>query len=134
MTFSGSIKRAHPHEAVHAPLRPQPPVGVAALHDELGVQIEGTPEVEESILCVPLRYGDRVTGVIVLSNLGLDQFDGEDIRIVEVLVGIPQLAIGEYKVITSNYKAEYGQISGAAIMAGVPQFGQIAILSWPANR
>ncbi|GHH57868.1 TonB-dependent receptor domain-containing protein [[Pseudomonas] boreopolis] len=29
----------------------------------------------------------------------------------------PQLAIGEYKVITSNYKAEYGQISGAAITA-----------------
>lgn len=29
----------------------------------------------------------------------------------------PQLAIGEYKVITSNYKAEYGQISSAAITA-----------------
>lgn len=29
----------------------------------------------------------------------------------------PQLAIGEYKVITSNYKAEYDQISGAAVTA-----------------
>jgi outer membrane receptor protein involved in Fe transport len=29
----------------------------------------------------------------------------------------PQLAIGQYKVITSNYKAEYDQISGAAITA-----------------
>jgi outer membrane receptor for ferrienterochelin and colicin len=29
----------------------------------------------------------------------------------------PQLAIGEYKVITSNYKAEYDQISSAAIVA-----------------
>jgi outer membrane receptor protein involved in Fe transport len=29
----------------------------------------------------------------------------------------PQLAIGEYKVITSNYKAEYDQISGAALTA-----------------
>ncbi|MGH8263688.1 MAG: carboxypeptidase regulatory-like domain-containing protein [Steroidobacteraceae bacterium] len=29
----------------------------------------------------------------------------------------PQLAIGEYRVITSNYKAEYDQISGAAITA-----------------
>lgn len=28
-----------------------------------------------------------------------------------------QLAIGEYKVITSNYKAEYGQITGAAVTA-----------------
>jgi hypothetical protein len=29
----------------------------------------------------------------------------------------PQLAIGEYKVITSNYKAEFGQVSGAALTA-----------------
>jgi outer membrane receptor protein involved in Fe transport len=29
----------------------------------------------------------------------------------------PQLAIGEYKVITSNYKAEYGQVAGAALTA-----------------
>jgi outer membrane receptor protein involved in Fe transport len=29
-----------------------------------------------------------------------------------------QLAIGEYKVITSNYKAEYDQISSAAVVAG----------------
>ncbi len=29
----------------------------------------------------------------------------------------PQLAIGEYKVITSNYKAEYDQLSSAAIVA-----------------
>jgi hypothetical protein len=29
----------------------------------------------------------------------------------------PQLAVGEYKVITSNYKAEYDQVSSAAIVA-----------------
>jgi outer membrane receptor protein involved in Fe transport len=29
----------------------------------------------------------------------------------------PQMAIGEYKVITSNYKAEYDQISSAAVVA-----------------
>jgi outer membrane receptor protein involved in Fe transport len=29
----------------------------------------------------------------------------------------PQLAIGEYKVITSNYKAEYDQVSSAAVIA-----------------
>jgi outer membrane receptor protein involved in Fe transport len=30
----------------------------------------------------------------------------------------PQLAIGEYKVITSNYKAEFDQVSSAAVTAG----------------
>ena len=29
----------------------------------------------------------------------------------------PQLAIGEYKVITSNYKAEFDQVSSAAVTA-----------------
>jgi outer membrane receptor protein involved in Fe transport len=39
----------------------------------------------------------------------------------------PQLAIGEYKVITSNYKAEYDQISSAAVTSvtksGTNEFG-----------
>ncbi len=56
-----------------------------ALRDDIGVQIQGTPEVEESILCVPLKYGEKVTGVIVLSNLGIDKFDEEDERLLEVL-------------------------------------------------
>ncbi|HEY7755679.1 MAG TPA: GAF domain-containing protein, partial [Actinomycetota bacterium] len=56
-----------------------------ALNDPIGVQIEGTSEIDESILAVPMKIGDRVTGVIVLSNLGVDQFDDEDIRVLEVL-------------------------------------------------
>src|SRR3546814_16020162 len=36
----------------------------------------------------------------------------------------PQLAIGEYKVITSNYKAKYDQISSAAVTA-VTKSGKI---------
>jgi outer membrane receptor protein involved in Fe transport len=35
----------------------------------------------------------------------------------------PQLAIGEYKVITSNYKAEYDQISSSAIVASTKSGG-----------
>jgi signal transduction histidine kinase len=49
------------------------------------VQIAGTPEIDESMLAVPLRYGDRTTGVIVLSSLGVDKFDNEDMRLLEVL-------------------------------------------------
>jgi signal transduction histidine kinase/GAF domain-containing protein len=49
------------------------------------VQIAGTPEIDESMLAVPLRYGDRTTGVIVLSSLGVDKFDQEDMRVLEVL-------------------------------------------------
>jgi PAS domain S-box-containing protein len=56
-----------------------------ALDVEWAVTIEGTDEIDESILAVPLRYGDRVTGVIVLSSLGVDMFDEDDRRLLEVL-------------------------------------------------
>ena len=36
---------------------------------------------------MPLRYGSRVVGVIVISKLGLDQFDEDDVRLLEVLAG-----------------------------------------------
>jgi PAS domain S-box-containing protein len=56
-----------------------------ALEVDFGVQIEGTPEIVESILAVPMLYGDRLVGVIVLSNLGYDEFDEDDKRVLEVL-------------------------------------------------
>jgi outer membrane receptor protein involved in Fe transport len=46
----------------------------------------------------------------------------------------PQLAIGEYKVITNNYKAEFSQLSGAAITAqtksGTNQFHGEVFGTW----
>jgi PAS domain S-box-containing protein len=76
-----------------------------ALRDEIGIQIEGTDEVEESILCVPLKYGDNVTGVIVLSNLGLDQFDGEDQRLVEVLASHAAVAFENARLFQKEREA-----------------------------
>ncbi|MGZ8782787.1 MAG: diguanylate cyclase [Gaiellaceae bacterium] len=54
---------------------------------EFAVEVEGTAQIEESIIAVPLNYGARVTGVIVVSKLGLDQFDDDDLRLLEVLAG-----------------------------------------------
>ena len=67
-------------------------VGDAARH-EFGEQIVGTAEIEESLLAVPLKYGLRVTGVIVISKLGLDQFDADDLRLLEVLAGHASVAL-----------------------------------------
>jgi HD-GYP domain-containing protein (c-di-GMP phosphodiesterase class II) len=52
---------------------------------EFAVQIPGTPEIDESILCVPLRYADRTIGTVTISKLGLDQFDHDDLRVLETL-------------------------------------------------
>jgi diguanylate cyclase (GGDEF)-like protein len=67
-------------------------VGDAA-SNEYGEQIEGTAEIEESLLAVPLKYGARVTGVIVISKLGLDQFDADDLRLLEVMAGHASVAL-----------------------------------------
>ncbi len=42
---------------------------------------------------MPLRYGSQVVGVIVVSKLGLDQFDEDEVRLLEVLAGHAAVAI-----------------------------------------
>jgi HD-GYP domain-containing protein (c-di-GMP phosphodiesterase class II) len=49
--------------------------------------------IEETVVGVPLLYGRRVIGVIVISKLGLDQFDGDDVRLLEVLAGHAAVAL-----------------------------------------
>ena len=63
-----------------------------ALECEPCVQIAGTDPIDESIIAVPLRYGSRVSGVVFLSKLGLDQFDEDDLRLLEVLAGHASVA------------------------------------------
>ena len=60
---------------------------------EFAVSVEGTARIEESILAVPLNYGARVTGAIVVSKLGLAQFDEDDQRLLEVLAGHAAVAL-----------------------------------------
>jgi diguanylate cyclase (GGDEF)-like protein len=67
-------------------------VGDAANHP-LGKQVPGTDRIDESQIYVPLRFGTRVIGVIVLSKLGLDQFDEDDVRLLEVLAGHAAVAL-----------------------------------------
>jgi diguanylate cyclase (GGDEF)-like protein len=64
-----------------------------AANCEFGRQIEGTDPIEESLVAVPLRYGSRVVGVIVVSKLGLNQFDEDDVRLLEVLAGHAAVAV-----------------------------------------
>jgi diguanylate cyclase (GGDEF)-like protein len=64
-----------------------------AANCEFASRIPGTPIIEESLVAVPLRYGSRVVGVIVVSKLGLDQFDEDDVRLLEVLGGHAAVAV-----------------------------------------
>jgi len=70
--------------------------GWAALHGEAllvadttrdprGMTIPGTPEVDESMLVVPMRYDEEIVGVITLSKLGLNQFTEDDLQLLSIL-------------------------------------------------
>jgi diguanylate cyclase (GGDEF)-like protein len=76
-------------------------VADAAQH-EFGERIAGTAEIEESLLAVPLKYGQRVTGVIVISKLGLDQFDADDLRLLEVMAGHASVALENARLYESQ--------------------------------
>jgi HD-GYP domain-containing protein (c-di-GMP phosphodiesterase class II)/putative methionine-R-sulfoxide reductase with GAF domain len=64
-----------------------------ALECEFAVTIPGTDDIEESMIAVPLNYGARVIGVVTISKLGLDQFDEDDVRLLEVLGGHASVAL-----------------------------------------
>ena len=60
---------------------------------EFGELVPGTEPIDESVVAVPLRYESRVNGVVFLSQLGVDRFDENDLRLLEVLAGYAAVAL-----------------------------------------
>ena len=58
-------------------------------------------QADESLAAVPLRYGQRVIGTIVLSKLGIGQFDADDLRLLEVLAGHASVALENARLYAS---------------------------------
>lgn len=83
-----------------------------ALDDEWAVQVPGTPAVEESIVAVPLAYGSRNIGAIFISSLGIDQFDEDDVRLMEVLAGQASVALENARL----YEAQRREAENAKAM------------------
>jgi K+-sensing histidine kinase KdpD len=61
--------------------------------DAYAVTIPGTPDLDESILGAPMVFGDRLIGVVVLSKMGIDRFDDEDMRMLETVSSHAAVAI-----------------------------------------
>ena len=56
--------------------------------------IAGTQEhLDESLLVAPMKFEDRVLGVIVLSKLGLHQFSSDDLRLLEIYGSLAAQAV-----------------------------------------
>jgi diguanylate cyclase (GGDEF)-like protein len=79
---------------------------------EFGERIAGTVEIEESLLVVPLTFGAQVTGVIVVSKLGLDQFDADDLRLLEVVAGHASSAVENARL----YEVQRREAEGATAL------------------
>jgi HD-GYP domain-containing protein (c-di-GMP phosphodiesterase class II) len=56
-----------------------------ARRDPTAVAIEGTDLVDESMLAAPMQIDGDPIGVIVLTRLGVDRFDEDDLSILEVV-------------------------------------------------
>ncbi|MCL5676800.1 MAG: GAF domain-containing protein, partial [Firmicutes bacterium] len=54
-------------------------------HDARAVQVPGTAEEPESSVVVPMKLDGKVIGVILLSRVGRDHFDGEDLNLVQIM-------------------------------------------------
>jgi PAS domain S-box-containing protein len=72
---------------------------------KFAVQIEGTDDVVESMLVVPTKLGDHVTGVIVLSSLGYGKFDEQDQRLLEVLASHAAVAFENAQLLQRERRA-----------------------------
>jgi len=119
-------------------------VGDAANH-EFGERIAGTADIEESLLAVPVTYGPRVTGVIVISKLGLYQFDADDLRLLEVMAGHASVARESARLYESQrreaetakallaFSRDLAEASGIAEVAGRVTIGTVGILASPST-
>jgi diguanylate cyclase (GGDEF)-like protein len=76
-----------------------------AQHCEFAEDIEGSANIEESILAVPLRYERRTIGVIVLSKLGLDQFSLLAVRLLELLAAQAAVAFENARLLEAERRS-----------------------------
>ncbi|HEY2887189.1 MAG TPA: GAF domain-containing protein, partial [Candidatus Limnocylindrales bacterium] len=73
-----------------------------ANNDPRGATIPGADEVDESMLVVPMRYDERVIGVITLSKLGLNQFDEDNLRLLSILADQAATAVESARLLTRS--------------------------------
>lgn len=61
--------------------------------DPRTVDIPGTPECDESMIVVPLRFEQEVQGVLEISRLGFDAFEPGELRLAQILGAQAAVAI-----------------------------------------
>jgi diguanylate cyclase (GGDEF)-like protein len=81
-------------------LHGEPILANDANRDPRGATIEGTDDIDESMLVVPMRLDGQTIGVITLSKLGLDGFGTDDLRLLGILAEQAATAIGSARLLS----------------------------------
>ena len=72
--------------------------------DPRAVDIPDTETVKESMLLVPLRYEEHVTGAIVLCKLGEARFGASDLRLLQILADQAAVAVENARLLAGRDK------------------------------
>jgi HD-GYP domain-containing protein (c-di-GMP phosphodiesterase class II)/putative methionine-R-sulfoxide reductase with GAF domain len=84
--------------------------------DEYAVDVPGTEPVDESMMVAPMLSDGEPIGAIVLSRLGLDQFDDTDLHVLEVVAGKAAAACENVRLYASMREA--AEVSEALLELG----------------
>ncbi|HVF52535.1 MAG TPA: diguanylate cyclase [Actinomycetota bacterium] len=99
---------------------------------EFAMQLPGTADIEESVLAVPMCFGARSIGVILLSKLGVGQFDEDDVRLMEVLAGQAAVSLENarlYEEQTREADKARALLEAAQILSNASSFGEVKRLT-----
>ena len=72
-----------------------------------GITISGTDDVDESMMLAPMKFEDRVKGVISLSKLGLNQFSPDQLRLLTIIADETAIALENARL----YQEKMNQLS-----------------------
>ncbi len=82
-----------------------PVVSGDAEHDPRAKHVDGTPYIDESIIAVPLRVGERTQGALTLSKLGLNQFGEQEFLLANTLAAQISVALENARLYEEQLRA-----------------------------
>jgi HD-GYP domain-containing protein (c-di-GMP phosphodiesterase class II)/putative methionine-R-sulfoxide reductase with GAF domain len=84
--------------------------------DAHAVDVPGSDDIDESMMVAPMLSGGEPIGAIVLSKLGLDQFDDADLHVLEVVAAKASTACENVRLYASMREA--AEVSEALLELG----------------
>jgi len=84
--------------------------------DDYAVDVPGSDEIDESMMVAPILSNGEPIGTIVLTKLGLDQFDDTDLHVLEVVAGKAAAACENVRLYASMREA--AEVSEALLDLG----------------